>query len=86
MNYEFNLLDHVGLVALLANTAGGGGGDDNNTSSPTGRGVNKNPAVLNIIESYSLHQTEVDINMIKAMGHACKTVIKTNIYFPPKLL
>ena len=42
--------------------------------------INKNPAVLNIIESYFLHQTEVDI---KAMGHACKTVIKTNIYFPP---
>ena len=40
---------------------------------------NKNPAVLNIIESYFSHQTEVDI---KAMGHACKTVIKTNIYFP----
>ena len=40
----------------------------------------KNPAVLNIIESYFLHRTEVDI---KAMGHACKTVIKTNIYFPP---
>ena len=41
---------------------------------------NKNPAVLNIIESYFLHQTEVDI---EAMGHACKTVIKTNIYFAP---
>ena len=41
--------------------------------------INKNPAVLNIIKSYFLHQTEVDI---KAMGHACKTVIKTNIYFP----
>ena len=41
---------------------------------------NKNPAVLNIIESYFLHQTEVDI---KAIGHACKTVIKTNIFFPP---
>ena len=42
--------------------------------------LNKNPAVLNIIESYFLHQTEVDI---KAMDNACKTVIKTNIYFPP---
>ena len=42
--------------------------------------TNKIPAVLNIIESYFLHQTEVDI---KAMGHACKTVIRTNIYFPP---
>ena len=41
---------------------------------------NKNPAVLNIIESFFLHQTEVDI---KAIGHACKTVIKTNIFFPP---
>ena len=35
--------------------------------------INKQPAVLNIIDSYFLHQTEVDI---KAMGHACKTVIK----------
>ena len=44
--------------------------------------LNKNPAVLNIIESYYLHQTEV---VIKAMGHVkpCETVIKTNEYFPP---
>ena len=42
--------------------------------------MNNNPAVLNIIESYFLHQTEVDI---KAMSHACKTVIKTTIYFSP---
>ena len=45
--------------------------------------TNKNHAVLNIIESYFLQQTEADI---KAMGHACncnqnKYICFTNNYF-----
>ena len=45
MNYEFNLLHHVGVVAkrvrapAAADTAAAHEGDDNTPSGPTGRGV-----------------------------------------------
>ena len=47
MNYEFNLLHHVGVVAkrvwaAAAETAHEG--DDNTPSGPTGRGVKKQSA------------------------------------------
>ena len=44
MNYEFNLLHHVGVVAkrVCAAAAAAHEGDDNTPLGPTGRGV-KNP-------------------------------------------
>ena len=43
MNYEFNLLHHVGVVAkrvrAAAETAAAYEGDDNTPSGPTGRGI-----------------------------------------------
>ena len=45
MNYEFNLLHHVGVVAKRVRAAGATAvtaaheGDDNTPSGPTGRGV-----------------------------------------------
>ena len=47
MNYEFNLLHHVGVVAkrvCAAAAAAAHEGDDNTHSGPTGRGV-KTPLV-----------------------------------------
>ena len=38
MNYEFNLLHHVGVVAKRVRAAAHEG-DDNTPSGPTGRGV-----------------------------------------------
>ena len=43
MNYEFNLLNHVGVVAkIVCAAAAAHEGDDNTPSGPTGRGVKKN--------------------------------------------
>ena len=50
MNYEFNLLHHVGVVAKRVCAAAAGAaaetaaheGDDNTPSGPTGRGVKSN--------------------------------------------
>ena len=40
MNYELNLLNHVGVVAKrVCATAAAHEGDDNTPSGPTGRGV-----------------------------------------------
>ena len=39
MNYEFNLLHHVGVVAKRVRAAAAHKGDANTHSSPTGRGV-----------------------------------------------
>ena len=39
MNYEFNLLNHVGVVAKRVCAAAAHEGDDNTPSGPTGRGV-----------------------------------------------
>ena len=41
MNYEFNLLNHVGVVAKIVSAAvvAAHEGDDNTLSGPTGRGV-----------------------------------------------
>ena len=45
MNYEFNLLHHVGVVAKRVRVAAAAAetasheGDDNTTSGPTGQGV-----------------------------------------------
>ena len=39
MNYEFNLLHHVGVVAKRVRAAAAHEGDDNTPSCPTGRGV-----------------------------------------------
>ena len=41
MNYEFNLLHHVGVVAKIVRAAAETAheGDDNTPSGPTGRGV-----------------------------------------------
>ena len=44
MNYEFNLLHHVGVVARRMRAAAemtAHEGDDNTPSGPTGRGVKK---------------------------------------------
>ena len=42
MNYEFNLLHHVGVVAKrVCAAAAAHEGDDNTPSGPTGRGVKK---------------------------------------------
>ena len=45
MNYEFNLLHHVGVVAKRVRAAVAAAvheGDNNTTSGPVGRGVQKN--------------------------------------------
>ena len=39
MNYEFNLLHHVGVVAKKVRAAAAHEGDDNTPSGPTGREV-----------------------------------------------
>ena len=39
MNYEYNLLHHVGVVAKRVRAVAAHEGDDNTPSSPTGRGV-----------------------------------------------
>ena len=59
MNYKFNLLHHVGVVAKRVRAAAAAGttaaaheGDDNTPSGPTGRGV-KNPLVSILLQNNS---------------------------------
>ena len=42
-NYEFFLLNHVGVVAKRVCAAAAHKGDDNTPSGPTGRGVKRVP-------------------------------------------
>ena len=66
MNYEFNLLNHVGVVAkrvcaAAAETAAGTAaheGDDNTPSGPTGRGVKNKMAA--IVSFWSHTKTDND--------------------------
>ena len=65
MNYEFNLLHHVGVVAKTVCAAAAAEtaaheGDDNNPSGPTGRGV-KTVTMESVSQPTPAHTSEVII-------------------------
>ena len=62
MNYELNLLHHVGVVAKrVCAAAAAHEGDDNTTSGPTGRGV-KSKKTLDRFDQVKI-TTDVDIGI-----------------------
>ena len=55
MNYEFNLLHHVDVVAKRVRAAAAHEGDDSTPSSPTGRGVKSSNCVTELYPQFLIY-------------------------------